>query len=118
MRRDPSPAEQRLWFALCDRRFADAKFVRQTVAGSAIPDFCCRRAKLVIELDGHSHGLTEAADAARTARLAKRGYRVIRFSNSDVMGNLEGVLHAIRVALCEASTPHPTLSPEGRGLEA
>ena len=114
MRRDPSPAEQTLWFALRDRRFADAKFVRQTVAGAAIPDFCCRAKKLVIELDGHSHGSTQVADAERTARLAKLGYRVIRFSNSEIMSNLEGVLHAIGVAL--ASPPHPTLSPEGRGL--
>ena len=108
MRRDPSPAEQTLWFALRDRHFADAKFVRETVAGAAIPDFCCRTKRLVIELDGHSHGSTQVADAERTARLAKLGYRVIRFSNSEIMSNLEGVLHAIGVALARPLTqPSP-----------
>jgi very-short-patch-repair endonuclease len=72
-----------------------------------------RSAKRVIEVDGDTH-TDHARDDRRSALLEKQGYRVIRFSNLDVMTNVEGICHAIGVAL--AVTPHPTLSPPGRGL--
>ncbi len=111
LRREMSQVEQRLWRALRDRRFDGIKFVRQTVNGSAITDFCCRARKLVIEVDGDTHAAREAADAARSARLERQGFRVIRFNNADVMGNLEGVLATISAAL--GAPPHPGPLPEG-----
>jgi very-short-patch-repair endonuclease len=75
------------------------KFQRQVVLAPYIADFAARSERLVIELDGDSHAGREAYDAARTAALEARGYRVLRFSNSDVMSHIDGVARAILVAL-------------------
>ena len=62
----------------------------------------------MIELDGDTHGGREAYDAARTRTLEERGYRVIRFTNADVMTNLDGVPRAILIALgSDPESPHP-----------
>lgn len=113
MRRPPTSAEQKPWHPLRAHRFAGAKFVRQHVVGPYILDSDARREKLAIEVDGDTHAAQNGYDAARTAFLEDMGYRVIRFSNADVMGNIEGVASVIAAALA----PLPTLSPEGRGLD-
>jgi len=77
-----------------DRRFVDFKFVRQAPIGHYVVDFLCRQAKLVIELDGGQHA-ANARDAVRDAYLMGLGYRVLRFWNSDVFTNREGVLTMI-----------------------
>ncbi|WP_230768909.1 MULTISPECIES: endonuclease domain-containing protein [unclassified Sphingomonas] len=82
--------------------------------GAYIADFAANAPKLVIELDGHLHGGTAAYDEARTAYLTAQGYRVVRFTNSDVMFNLEGVLR-----LLDGFLTHPLSQPsplKGRGL--
>lgn len=94
-----TPLETRLWLALRARRFQGVKFRRQKVIGPYIADFACRDPMLVIELDGDSHGTTQDHDARRTAYLETQGYRVIRFTNAEVMGNLEGVLEVIAQAV-------------------
>lgn len=106
--------EVRLWLALRGRRLSGVRFSRQVVIGAYIADFCARSRKLVVEVDGHTHA-DQARDEARTAWLQARGYRVIRFANEEVETNLDGVLDAIAAA---TTSPHPTLSPEGRGLSA
>ena len=95
LRLQQTPPETHLWLALRARRFQGVKFRRQKVIGPYIADFACRDPMLVIELDGDSHGEAQAHDARRTAFLEALGYRVIRFTNADVMGNLEGVLEVI-----------------------
>ncbi len=90
--------EQRLWHHLRGGRIG-AKFQRQVVLTPYIADFAARSARLVIELDGDSHAVTQVYDATRTAAFEARGYRVIRFTNSDVMGNIDGVLQVILFAL-------------------
>jgi very-short-patch-repair endonuclease len=107
--------ETRLWLALRAKRLNGLKFVRQTVRGRAIPDFVARSHKLIVEVDGDTHAGNGDYDARRTAALEAEGYRVIRFSNADVMTNLDGVLQSIAAAVTTA--PLPTLSPEGRGLK-
>ena len=118
MRSEPTPAEARLWYHLRARRFEDTKFVRQNPNGRAIVDFVARSRKLIIEVDGDTHGSDEAIanDAQRTARLERQGYCVIRFSNGEVMGNLEAVLAAISDALA-ARPLSPALSPQSRERE-
>jgi very-short-patch-repair endonuclease len=69
---------------------------RQHPIGPYIVDFASPGCKLAIELDGGQHSLHEEEDAARTDELARRGYRVIRFWNNEVMHNLAGVLETIR----------------------
>ncbi len=61
---------------------------------------------------GGQHGDRIEADDRRTAELARHGYRVIRFSNHEVLENLDGVLETIRHAV-EAPPPHPASPPPG-----
>ena len=84
-----------MWLAL--REFpTEHRFRRQHPIGSHIVDFACPGRKLAIELDGGRHGQQEEEDVARTLGIARRGNRVIRFWNNDVMHNLAGVLEIIR----------------------
>jgi very-short-patch-repair endonuclease len=87
-------AEGRMWYLLRDRRFVSFKFVRQAPIGPYVVDFLCRQAKLAIELDGGQHA-ESARDAVRDAYITGQGYSVLRFWNSDVFTNREGVLTGI-----------------------
>ena len=71
-----------------------------------IVDFVCREQRLVIEVDGGQHA-TDKRDAVRDRWLAEHRYRVLRFWNNDVLGNMEGVLETIAAALPADSPPHP-----------
>ena len=77
------------------------KFARQVSIGPFFADFCCREAKLVIEIDGVTHETQEelASDYRRTAWLEAQGYNVIRFRNEDLMGDLDAVLEKIKLSL-------------------
>lgn len=101
MRREPTAAEAKLWHYLRNRQLCDTKFVRQHVVGNAVPDFVARSARLIIEVDGDTH-TDQARDDCRSVVLNKQGFRVIRFSNLDVMTNVEGVCQATGVALAAA----------------
>jgi very-short-patch-repair endonuclease len=94
LRRDATDAETKLWFALRDRRLGGFKFVRQKPIAPFVADFVCRDRKLVIEVDGGQHA-DNLKDRRRDALMRSDGYRVLRFWNSDVMTNLEGVLTVI-----------------------
>ena len=113
MRTHATEPETRLWLALRAKRFAGVKFRQQKVIGPYIVDFSSRTPMLVIEIDGDTHAEREAYDQRRTEFLETQGYRVMRFSNLDVMTNLEGVLLTILAAISPDTAPLPTLSPEG-----
>ena len=98
LRRNSTDAEMRLWLSLRDRRLNGFKFVRQEAIDDFIVDFVCREKKLIIEVDGGQHA-ESPADRARDARLEAEGYRVLRFWNSDVLGNRHGVLTVIASVL-------------------
>ena len=116
LRRDATNVERLLWFAL-RKRLSAWKFRRQHPIGRRVVDFACPERKLAIELDGSQHALREEADERRSAELAQRGYRVIRFWNSEVLDNLEGVLEAIRGALdADPPLPQPVRPLCGRTL--
>jgi very-short-patch-repair endonuclease len=114
LRRDATNPERLLWYALQQNRFP-WKFRRQHPIGHRIADFACPARKLVIELDGGQHA-ESFADELRSDELARRGYRVVRFWNNDVIENIEGVLEAIRQAL-ETPPPHLPSPPPGGGEE-
>jgi very-short-patch-repair endonuclease len=101
LRASQTDAEVLLWRHLRSRRFADAKFRRQRRLGEFIVDFICLDARLVIELDGGGHSSEEQLlyDRRRTEALERRGLRVLRFWNNDVLTNCDGVLAAIADAL-------------------
>ena len=113
MRRAMTEPEKTLWNLLRAKRFLGIKFRRQKVIGSYIVDFASRDPMLVIELDGDSHAFQHDYDNIRTIFLQEQGYRVIRFINSDVMGNMDGVLEQLSKVVAELTAPLPTLSPEG-----
>jgi very-short-patch-repair endonuclease len=110
LRRNSTDAERILWSELRDHRLNGASFRRQVPIANYIADFVCHAAKLVIELDGGQHfsDSQEAADGKRSAILEAKGFRVLRFSNHDVMSNRTGVLETIATAVA-AGTPTLTL---------
>ncbi len=87
-----------MWSALRDRRLSRYKFRRQHPIGEFIVDFACTEHGLVIELDGGQH-VDNPVDTSRTARLESQGWKVIRFSNNEVLVNTSGVVEAILRAL-------------------
>jgi very-short-patch-repair endonuclease len=98
LREFSTDAERRMWSALRDRRLSRYKFRRQHPIGHYIVDFACTEYRLVIELDGSQHA-DSAADARRTAWLEIQGWRIVRFWNNDVLGNIDGVIEAVLEAL-------------------
>jgi very-short-patch-repair endonuclease len=114
MRRKMTEPEARIWLQLRAARFAGIKFRRQKVIGRYIADFAANDPKLVIEIDGATHDVDDERDQARTRHLEEQGYAVLRFSNAEVMKNLEGVLTRLSEVVALLRTPPlPTLSPEG-----
>ena len=73
-------------------------FRRQHIIGDYIADFVCLPQKLIIELDGGYHQLPsqQLSDEERTVWLNNKGFKVLRFSNEEVIGNIEGTLEAIK----------------------
>ena len=98
MRHEPTEAERRMWSILRDRRLGGFKFRRQEVLGAFIVDFLCPARSLVIEIDGSQHSESQR-DERRDPWLRAQGYEVLRFWNSDVLGNPAGVQYAIATRL-------------------
>jgi very-short-patch-repair endonuclease len=101
LRRNATSAERRLWQGLRREQVAGFRFRRQVILGGFIADFVCLEARLVIEVDGATHGMDDeiARDTARSAVLAAQGYDVLRFTNDDVFHNLDGVIETIHLRL-------------------
>ncbi len=97
LRRELTKAEIVLWTRLRRYDREPHKFRRQHPIGLYVADFAHLKAKLVVELDGatHSEDAELAHDAKRTAYLASRGWRVIRFTNDDVYQSVADVVEAI-----------------------
>ncbi len=111
LRQGATIAERLLWAELRNHVRAGCPFRRQAPIGPFIVDFVCQRAALVIEVDGSQHMERQAEDGRRTAWLAGRGFRVLRFANDEVLTNLDGVVEAITAALAATSPPPPTPPP-------
>jgi very-short-patch-repair endonuclease len=103
LRREATRAERRLWQGLRREQLAGFRFRRQVILAGFIADFVCYDALMVVEVDGATHSTDQeiAHDAARSAVLAQQGYDILRFTNEDVFGNLDGVLETIRLRLIE-----------------
>ena len=109
LRHNPTDAEKRLWHHLRNRQLDGHRFRRQVPLSRYVVDFACLEARVVIEVDGGQHGWRAEADAARTAWLEANGFRVLRFWNNEVLGNLDGRARDDPAAL----TPHPDPPPQG-----
>ncbi|WP_246515119.1 endonuclease domain-containing protein [Bradyrhizobium diversitatis] len=117
LRREMTRAEALLWRHLKADRLAGLAFRRQTPMGNYIADFVAHSCKLIVELDGESHDFGERIqhDERRDQWFASRGYRVLRFTNDDVMKHLEGVVLSIFEAAEQAAPLSLTLPRKGGG---
>lgn len=107
LRNAATPAERKLWQYLGASQLDGNKFSRQIPVGPYYGDFLCRAKRLILEIDGYSHEVDTARDAKRDEYLSSLRYMVMRFSNADVMSNVEGVVTAIGIALADRPTPVP-----------
>jgi very-short-patch-repair endonuclease len=110
LRKEPTPAERKLWSVLRGNKISGVSFRRHTcpggrcqghAIGNYVPDFVSIKQKLVIELDGSQHLEQEDYDTERTQYFESLGYKVIRFWNNWVMNDIEGVIQVIQNALGE-----------------
>ena len=95
LRKEMTPAEKKLWQRLRASRLEGFHFRRQQVIARFIVDFYCHQAALVVELDGGVHLDQGDYDRERDNALASLGLQVMRFTNTEVHNNLEGVLFLI-----------------------
>src|SRR6266481_5983534 len=96
LRRDSTEAEKHLWSILRNRNLDGRKFRRQFTIDSYVVDFCCIAARLIVELDGVQHAdARKRYDDVRTKELEARGFRVLRFWNSEVLQETDGVIQEI-----------------------
>ncbi len=99
MRHEPTPAEDLLWQRLRGRQLSGRKFHRQFSIDRFIVDFFSSSAALIIEVDGEVHRQQVEADKERQQILTALGFRVIRFTNAQVLDLTDQVLQEIRDAL-------------------
>jgi len=99
LRKEPTPAERKLWAYLRGNKLNGVNFRRPHAIGNYVADLCAIREKLVIELDGSQHLEQAEYDIERTEYLESQGYKVIRFWNNQVMNDIEGVIRAIVLAM-------------------
>ncbi|HAD81529.1 MAG: hypothetical protein A2509_01225 [Candidatus Edwardsbacteria bacterium RIFOXYD12_FULL_50_11] len=102
LRNNSTRAEIILWRFLKKKQLNGLKFRRQHSIGGFIVDFYCPEKRLAIELDGDVHEEKKQAtyDKARQKTIEALGIKVLRFTNEDVIQNVEDVLKAISAEAC------------------
>lgn len=107
-RNNPTEAEEKLWEAIRNNQLG-CKFRRQQAIHVYIADFVCLDLKLIIEVDGgyHDEENQRFIDEQRTQDLNALGYRVVRFTNEDVLDNLPSVILQLQSYIAEAKVPRP-----------
>jgi very-short-patch-repair endonuclease len=123
LRKNMPPAEAKMWNALRELKPLGFHFRRQVPLGNYYADFACHHANLVVEIDGESHfvGSGPTSDGVRSAFIRSEGYEVLRFTNVDVLNNIDGVIARLLIALeGKALQPSqrvatPTLNPSPQG---
>jgi very-short-patch-repair endonuclease len=119
LRKRMTPQEVKLWLRLRALREKGFHFRRQAPRDGYILDFVCLRKKLIIELDGDSHGnaVQSAKDVKRDGHFPDKGFQILRFWNVDVDQNLDGVVETVYRILTTDPTPalraDPPLTGEG-----
>jgi very-short-patch-repair endonuclease len=113
MRGAPTITEDELWQRLRNRRISGVKFRRQHAIDGFVVDFVSIEHRLIIEVDGDIHRNQQDYDTERQVILEAKGFRVIRFTNAEVLQSLESVIEVIAKAIAESSsqgdlTPNPS----------
>jgi 5-methyltetrahydrofolate--homocysteine methyltransferase len=124
-RSNPTQTESILWECLKSKKIENYKFRRQHIIGRYITDFVCLKKRLIIEVDGLIHQLPEVKenDEFRQAWLESQGFKVIRFTNSEIIGDLDNVISKIEITLnnqkdyneVESAVEVPPSGVRGRG---
>ncbi len=117
-RNNPTKPEAKIWYELLNRdHFKGLRFLRQKPINNFIIDFYCSKLLLAIKIDGDDHGDKEKCDNIRTKLLSEYGIKVLRYTNAEVLNNLEGIyqnlIEEVKVREVELNPPYPPLS---RGL--
>ena len=101
LRSEMTRAERKLWFCLRGKQLAGLKFRRQHGIGPYIVDFYCPEKLIVVEVDGDIHGEHEqiSRDSKREEFLKDLGLKIVRYSNSEVLNNVEGVVEDLSIHL-------------------
>jgi very-short-patch-repair endonuclease len=99
LRQNQTEAEKVLWRHLRNRELAGYKFRRQVSIGPYVADFVCMKARLIVEIDGGQHANQVLYDQAREGFLRSEGYEIVRYWNTEVLGNLGGVLETLTLTL-------------------
>jgi len=97
LRKNMTDAERRLWSKVRRKQLKQLQFYRQKNIGDYIVDFYCPAANLIVDIDGGQHYSEENTlkDEVRDKFMNDLGFKVLRFSNSDVFKNIEGVVKRI-----------------------
>src|SRR5947209_8690982 len=117
LRRTMTRAETLLWRYVKAHHIDGLGFRRQVPIRGYIADFVCQSALLIVELDGESHDFEsrQHSDARRDMWFKSERYTVLRFTNEDVLTNLEGVVAAIRETSVRMLASPPSLSLPHKG---
>jgi very-short-patch-repair endonuclease len=101
---NPTETETILWEQLRHRKLQGLKFLRQCPVGPFVADFCCRDRRVIVEVDGEIHSTEQEAarDKGRDAYLRGQSYVVIRFTNAEILDNLDSVLRRIAITAYQA----------------
>ncbi len=115
LRERGTDAERKLWSRLRDRKLMGFKFKRQAPRGRYVVDFLCVEAGVAVEVDGGQHADC-FADRERTAQLEREGLMILRFWNTDILKNMDGVLTVIAETVMARPSPgaqSASSSPQG-----
>jgi very-short-patch-repair endonuclease len=107
LRKRSTNAEKLLWKHLRSKQLEGLKFRRQQPSGNYVVDFVCFEKQIIIEVDGGQHSIEKGKDSKRDKWLGDQGFKVLRFWNNEVLGNINGVLEALRMHCLS----HPPLIP-------
>jgi len=119
LRRNQTDAEKKLWALLRNRQLEGVKFRRQFSLGGYILDFYSPEYRLGIEADGGGHYLDKGRqrDELRTRALNKLGVEIVRFSDRDILTNIEGIYERIKKVIEEKKNNSPHLHPWGEEIK-
>lgn len=117
LRKNQTDAEKKLWSVVRNRQLSGVKFRRQFSVGRYILDFYCPEYRIGIEADGGQHyengGRTR--DELRTNELNNLGVEIIRFSDHDILKNIDAVFEVIQKAIEMRKVNSPHLNPLPKG---
>jgi very-short-patch-repair endonuclease len=118
LRRNLTDSERLLWKSLRAKQLSGSKFRRQEPIGPYIVDFVCYDKRLIVEVDGGQHRADEIQDRKRDDWLNQQGFKVLRFWNNEVLGNIDGVLERIAENLVPPPPTPPTRGGESQGVSS